>query len=54
MPDFQSLKLSDDKINTIQQMIGGESIDTLESRWMFLNENTRETIIKITESESND
>lgn len=54
IPDFKSLKLSNDKINKIQQLIGGEKIDTLESNWIFLNENTRNSIIKIAKSKNDD
>lgn len=54
IPDLKSLELSSDKTNKIQQLIGGEKINTLEMNWPFLNEATRKSIIKIAKSENED
>lgn len=51
IPDFKSLELSEEKTTKIQQIIGGEKIESLESNWPFLNESTHKSIMDIIESE---
>ncbi|OHS96001.1 Bromodomain containing protein [Tritrichomonas foetus] len=47
MPDLS--KLSEDQIIQIESELGGGTIDTLEKKWMFLNESVRKKIMEISQ-----